>query len=100
VAILPRSVTNVLMMNFDCSEKYDKTNRFDSDWGTRQNKVEHSKVKMMMMNFYCFETNRFDYSQKHTGTQNTVKVTLINWEGQAGDQGLINVLFITGIQTQ
>jgi hypothetical protein len=22
-----------LMMNFYCSEKHDKTNRFDSDWG-------------------------------------------------------------------
>jgi hypothetical protein len=32
------------MMNFYCSEKHDKTNRFDSDWGTRKNKIEHNKA--------------------------------------------------------
>jgi hypothetical protein len=37
----------LLMMNFYCSEKHDKANWFDSDWGKRQNrdKVEHSKIK-------------------------------------------------------
>jgi hypothetical protein len=36
-----------VIMNFYCSEKHDKTNRFDSDWGTRQNrgKIEHNKDK-------------------------------------------------------
>jgi hypothetical protein len=30
-----------MMMHFYCFEKHDKTNRFDSDWGTRQNKIEN-----------------------------------------------------------
>ena len=30
-------------MNFYCSEKHDKTNRFNSDWGAMQNKVEHNE---------------------------------------------------------
>jgi hypothetical protein len=44
------------------SEKHydDKTNQFDSDWGTGQNKVEHNKGKT------C----------DHIATLNTEKVTL------------------------
>ena len=34
-----------MMMNFYCCEKHDKTNWFNSGWGTRQTKVEHNKGK-------------------------------------------------------
>ena len=33
------------MMNFYCSEKLDKTNWFDSDWGAIQNKRDYNKGK-------------------------------------------------------
>ena len=60
--------TKVMMMNFYCSEKEDKTNRFDSE---------------MMMNFYCFEetgkTNRFDSDwrtkQKQCKNRNIIIIT-------------------------
>jgi hypothetical protein len=37
------------MMNFYCSEKHDKTNRFNSDWGTIQNKIENLSWKDLGM---------------------------------------------------
>jgi hypothetical protein len=44
-----------MMMNFYCSEKHDKTNWFDSDWGTRQNKITRAKPQ-----------NNSKYGEGHT----------------------------------
>ena len=55
------------MMNFFCAEKHDKKNRFDSDWGSRQNKIKHTKQTK--------HTTRA--KPQNLATLNTAKVTLI-----------------------